>query len=52
MQAHVKHLITLIKDVLRAVPMVNVPIHDQNFLALVGRILGGYRHIVKEAKAV
>ena len=52
MKAHVKHLIRVVKDVLGAISMVNVPIDNQNFLALISSILGRYRNIIKEAEAM
>ena len=52
MQAHVKHLIAIIEDVLRPISMMNVPIYYQNFLSLVSCILGRNRDIVEKAEAM
>ena len=50
MQAHIKHLVTLIENVLSAITVVNVPIKYQNFLALIDSVLGSYSNVVEETK--
>ena len=51
MEAHIKHFFGVIEDVLGAVAVVNVPVEDQHFFALVDSMLRCNGHVVEEAEA-
>ena len=52
MQAHEKHFVGVVEDILSAISMMNVPVKDKHALTLVNSILSHYCHIVEEAEAL
>ena len=52
MKTHVEDLARVIEDILSSITMVNIPVENQDFFALVCRILSSNCNIIEEAEAL